>query len=586
MRYEKLSASLLATLRDVGGSDGAGRPLVGSASAQLRARAAFVSVGPRGLARRPTAQVFITCEPGADLSGLEELGVRVAESSAAVRVAVVPLAALEALSERDDVVSIVASTRARPLLEAAGEAAFLPEWRTTTGLSGEGVVVGVVDTGLDVDHPAFAGRVHSVWDQTTGPRPTAPGDPLGQVLTGAAMSGSGDEEGHGTHVAGIAAGADPTYGGVAPGATIVAVKTTFATGDIAEGVRYVFQVAKQLGMPAVVNLSLGTHNSSHDRADPFSRAIDELSGPGRIVCVAAGNEGGEAIHGQLDLELGSHTFAIEVGSPGAGGVRLNLWYPLDVECAVTLTSPSGQQTAPQGPLDGEATTEHDIDDSHLWVTTPLPSADDPGHNVVIDITGSFGGTVAAGTWRLDVDVAAGATGDVHLWVIDGPAGPVPTSIVGGVSESHKVGSPAAATSAIAVAAMCSKPSWQTADGATRSWGETEGGIATFSSPGPLRDGSLKPDVAAPGTMIISSRSSTATGIDPDLDVAGNHLAMQGTSMACPFVSGLVALMLQRAPTLAPAAAQQQLIQAATVPGQPAGTWDPAWGHGLVDSRRL
>jgi subtilisin family serine protease len=115
----------------------------------------------------------------------------------------------------------------------------------------------------------------------------------GLELSGASNESSKDTDGHGTHVAGIAAGAGAKYGGVAPKATLVIVKTDFQDAQIAEGIRYVFRVAGELGLPAVVNLSLGGHFDAHDGSDSLSQLINQESGPGRIVCCAAGNEGSD-----------------------------------------------------------------------------------------------------------------------------------------------------------------------------------------------------------------------------------------------------------------------------------------------------
>src|SRR5262249_14901559 len=171
-----------------------------------------------------------------------------------------------------------------------------PPWLNGGVLDGRGVIVGIVDTGIDSTHPAFAGRILKVWDQDLPGNGTANGFPYVRELSVESRSASIAQRGHGTHIAGIAAGADPTYSGVAPAATIVAVKTTYNNANIKDAIEYVFAIADELGMPAVVNLSLGGHADPHDGTDELSRAVDELSGPGRIVCCACGNEGNDDIH--------------------------------------------------------------------------------------------------------------------------------------------------------------------------------------------------------------------------------------------------------------------------------------------------
>jgi hypothetical protein len=107
-------------------------------------------------------------------------------------------------------------------------------------------------------------------------------------------------------------------------------------------------------------------------------------------------------------------------------------------------------------------------------------------------------------------------------------------------------------------------------------------ICDFSSEGPRRDDVEKPDLAAPGAVICSCLSRNARVVDPDWVIDHERCAMFGTSMAAPFVTGAVALLLQRDPTLDPATIIGMLKAHSTVPGQLAGTYHPKWGYGLVD----
>lgn len=97
----------------------------------------------------------------------------------------------------------------------AGPRVKLPEFENSTGLTGVGVVVGIIDSGIDPNHPEFQGRILSIWDQTLAGPGVAEGQ-YGWELTGNLLVASRDTDGHGTHVAGIAAGAGATFTGVAP----------------------------------------------------------------------------------------------------------------------------------------------------------------------------------------------------------------------------------------------------------------------------------------------------------------------------------------------------------------------------------
>ena len=202
---------------------------------------------------------------------------------------------------------------------------------------GKGVIVGIVDTGIDYKHEDFIddtgkSRILYIWDQTDagGPNPSYPynygsewtktqidneidGTPAGIVR-------EEDTNGHGTHVAGTAAGDGSAtngdelagkYKGMAPEAELIIVKTDLTSCHIIDGVNYIFSKANSLGKPAVVNLSLGTHQSPHDGTGSLSHAMDESiktggsETKGRVVVVAAGNEGSDEIHAEANILPGS-----------------------------------------------------------------------------------------------------------------------------------------------------------------------------------------------------------------------------------------------------------------------------------------
>src|SRR5206468_9694096 len=134
----------------------------------------------------------------------------------------------------------------------------------------------------------------------------------------------GDDEGHGTHVAGIAAGnGGPAkkFVGLAPAADLIIVRAADAEGNVDEnkaitGVQFVFDRAKADGRPAAVNMSLGTQFGAHDGSSHFEQSLVALAqGPGRAISVAASNEGAFPIHTSLRVSKGAH-FSIPVTLPG------------------------------------------------------------------------------------------------------------------------------------------------------------------------------------------------------------------------------------------------------------------------------
>src|SRR5262249_39737888 len=139
------------------------------------------------------------------------------------------------------------------------------------------------------------------------------GSEYSQASINAGQFGGGDTNGHGTHMAGVAAGngrgtgnGKPayTYVGAAPEADLVVVSLPSASAGsitddkVLDGVRYVFQKAAALGEPAVVLLSLAKCTGPHDGQDPLDLGIAALTGPGKLVCAAAGNYGGKSQHAE------------------------------------------------------------------------------------------------------------------------------------------------------------------------------------------------------------------------------------------------------------------------------------------------
>jgi subtilisin family serine protease len=456
-------------------------------------------------------------------------------------------------------------------------------------LSGAGVIVGVVDTGIDAAHPAFAGRILRLWDQNQAGAGVAEGN-YGRELTGATMTNSRDTHGHGTHVAGIAASADATFGGVAPAANLVVVKTTFQDANIADGVRYIFRVARDLGRPAVVNLSLGGQSDAHDGSDSLSAIIDAESGRGRIVCCAAGNEGNDNIHAQTTVTTTTpRRLRFRVPPTIIGLAELNGWYQTGSGIEVAVRSPGGFVTPFQPVITGANFSRlYVLPEARVRINTPGP---DPANNAInfsVQMRGlTAGSPVRGGVWQLLIrKTAAGGAGvPVDIWTLDDQDSPQVVFSGTSVRDSMKIGSPGAAAQAVTVASFTTKIKWIDIEGQQQEVGLDLNDISDFSSEGPLRNQAQKPDVAAPGAMIVSARSRHAAAMQADL-VANDFQVMAGTSMATPFIAGLVALLLERDPTLDPAGVKQLLHSNAAIPNRPAGTFNTKWGFGLIDALNL
>ena len=293
------------------------------------------------------AIIFIHCDEQTDFSSLEVHGIRINRQEGTIRTAILPVSEIDRLSEYEGVKRLDSSRILHRYMDLASSGVHLPIIKRQHTLTGKGVVIGVIDTGIDPNHAAFAGRILRIWDQTI----SGPGVPEGEYgfeLLGDSLDVSRDTDGHGTHVAGIAGGANPVFAGVAPEAQFVIVKTSFNDVHIANGIEYIFRVASDLGLPAVVNMSLGGHADAHDGSDSLSSIIDQEVGPGKIVCVAAGNEGADHIHAHAKVQQGKvESISFKVTSvPDAqqlksGRIYLNGWYSGQDTIEISLVSPSG-----------------------------------------------------------------------------------------------------------------------------------------------------------------------------------------------------------------------------------------------------
>jgi len=514
----------------------------------------------------------------------------------------------------------------RPLLNAADDTTRAALFRDLTGLTGKGVVVGIVDTGFDPKHPDLrdaTGKSRVAWALDFSRPPLGrhegleaelgcgggsyscavfTGADLDQLIAEDSAQLPRDTIGHGTHVASLAAGNGlstnpPKYVGIAPEATLVGVRVTrggdgsILDPDVLLATRFVFERAKELGMPAVVNLSLGSDFGGHDGLTALERGLAEFVGPGapgRAIVVAAGNSGG--VYAQISpsypAPFGIHT---EVHVPRESSVRVPILTPSVGKSSTNATIYVWISGRPGDRL------EVGLDDSDGEWIDPLPPGEgatysDKGVEVTIlnqmigagsPITQGSNGAVVIieGTWSAGSTFAVRLEGHgtARLWLqSEGDLSPGAESagaLFPRASKEGTIGIPATGAALISVGATVNRVLWKDREGekvVLEKLGAMSPPVsdsaAYFSGSGPNALGQMKPDIVAPGAFVIGAMSGLAdpeknggSGIFAGGSVCGArpaclvvddfHALSSGTSMAAPIVSGAVALLFQRDPSL-------------------------------------
>jgi len=197
-----------------------------------------------------------------------------------------------------------------------------------------------------------------------------------------------------------------------------------------------------------------------------------------------------------------------------------------------------------------------------------------------------------GTWTITflADKLGAANGLVDLWRFYASGGLTANFVSGNQPTRELVTEPGNAAGVITVGSYVTRASWIACDAVVSSFSGTApvGALSTFSSPGPTRDGRMKPDLVAPGEDILSTTSFDVPVICPGggaasafADDASNHTAMRGTSMAAPHVTGAIALLLQKRGALAPDDVRAYLAAHAVRDGWTGAAAGNDWGAGKL-----
>lgn len=609
-------------------------PASALAQASLSPRTAIAVASPT-LLKSPAAQAaavgaassqlsaYVTIDPAR--TSWQQLGVTPIAENAGTATVRLTLDALQRLAKQQGVEYIQITSGATQMLNLARQEAGTDQIHKGTSLpqaySGEGVVVGVVDAGFDYMHAAFrrpadgALRIKRVWEQraTTLDGASAPakygyGIELNTPELIEKAQGDSDSNSHGTHVAAIAAGSDAykdgAYVGNAPDADIVLVAldlNTSTNADISNAVQYIFDYADEVGKPCVVNLSLGNQDGPHDGTSTFDTMTDAMQGPGRLIVGAAGNHRTDAFH--ID-----HTFATADAAPlrtfvkykvapsnSVSGGTIEIWGEKGVDFTVDIAAYSTfnkKDALSETVYPAEGVTDVDFGKyaTGTWkVASEVSPLNGKPHVVLTSALTSI-----RNNYAIALTVTPKTAGRVNIWSdntylalesrdIEGFSAPDAASStlceIGGTGKRI-----------LTVGAYTTRNEYTTNGGQQATLQETVGDLSSFSSYGPTVDGRMKPNITAPGCFIISAVSNNdASGnlmyaeYNENFGRYNQYGYMQGTSMASPFVAGIVATWLQAYPQLTPEQLHEIVQNTARKDSFTATAPDSNWGYGKINA---
>jgi len=556
---------------------------------------------------------------------IKSTGARVRSITGNILTADVPLSSLDELIALPNVIYIQSarklqiSREMQPALDVS-----VPEigadqvWASSPAYTGKGVIIGVIDTGIDWNHPSFLGkdgksRILYIWDQSIFMSDKYPkGYNYGTEWTkddiDAGICGEIDEDGHGTHVTSTIAGDERNingFTGVAPEADIIAVKTSFSDADIIDAATYIFQKADELNKSVVLNMSFGSQWGPHDGTELSDQALDFLiSKPGRAITASAGNDGGRSVHvGVTSLrpsEGNNYPWVAVRPLIGAQFLPIQIWYDPSDTISVRLLLPINLNgdlgdlgigwvgksnfltfTVVQGPLKG---AEIFIDTSSLALNDLYPNF----NQIYIHISNNNDPSIPIDDYIYGIEFdGAGASFNAYTPYY----GLFTSKFSGSISTPNQsfliagdgyktIISPSSAGKIISVGSYVTKSEWIDSENRIRNDNLNIDKISAFSSLGPLLNGDFKPEISAPGEMIVAGFSSDAWNNPRYIYRDEAHAPFRGTSMSSPHVAGAIALMFQQNPKMDIQAVRDRLTFTATDQGQ--SGWDRAWGYGKLD----
>ena len=594
-------------------------------------------------------------------SKIEALGARIATRFDCKVTADIPVDALEQVAALRNVKKVAVAKRLRKKtyvtrqLTNVDDVLNLTSDAQTAGLlhayDGTGVVLGVIDAGIDFGHSMLSGsRLKKKYIYNTTSEEM-------EEYTGTSVYYK--DETHGTHTSTIAGGSNLTstayvyttgtsystvnnaqFGGMAPGTDLVLcdLGEELSDANIAWAMQKVAEYAESVGKPYVISISLGGHYGPHDGTGDMADVCAQLTGPGKVIVFAAGNEG------QDGLYLGKNSSASDpVQSVLTSQARSD--YSVDYGVVVSYARTPNTELAVRYHVVNTNTN------AILWTSNEINTddyfVDEQGNielygaEISVNDTGSDGVTKLSKYFTayendsetygylcgyLDLDAHNGkwyvetilyylkavssnykiamsvypktGTSYVDSWAVsyvDFTASSAKynnVAFTAGNNESS-ASDEASFPSVISVGSYCSSKYWRagTSYGSNQAW-TNDGtykqisGFSSYQSEGSGPTGLKQPWITAPGEVILAGYNSGYTAESNIYYAYGSNKklgAMSGTSMATPCVSGIVALWLQANPQLTPAQIKTIMKETAITDNYTSGTYASHFGQGKIDA---
>ena len=608
-----------------------------------RTRAAQTGVQPEDT----LIPAFVKLAPGTDESLLKKYGCRVLTSAGNIYIAVVPASQVLAMTADDSVVRIEAEEPAKPIMDTThiivAADKLQPEGYQAAGLpqafTGKGIVMGITDSGFDYTHPMFRdaegkSRIKQAWDIFTGKG--AGYGKIGSLYQQdelvAVKHSPENSTCHGSHVMGIAAGSQwQGYRGIAFESDIVAanmsyqgdsvqqklLKADLAKSDLSAledfdkknvartnaidfvALKYVLDYAEEHKQPCVVNCSWTGQTNFSNAYSAQEEFVNSLTGPGRIVVAGVGNDGDTKTYEEKEASETVYKRKLTMNDTEAF-INIAIEAPFKVQFVIeglskdTLNLPSEtiEQYNKQGLttistldyvlLSGTAQLqcEADMVPGNLSLALRAPKALLEEDNEITFILRSDKAARINTTWK-DLIFAEKQ-----------------------INSPYTIGAPASFKNVVGVGATAFRQAVRNSSGI---WlyengnGNTNpmGKVISWSGTGPTLNGLMKPDVVAPGYRIVSAynnflnkdcdeyEESTGSIVRTDkYDIDGQEyslMVMDGTSMATPVTSGVIALWLQADPTLTPQRIKEVISRTATHLDNTLEYPNNIYGHGQIDA---